>query len=112
MAIGLQGGLMTGEVCGAVSGAVLALGQLYGEQDPEIVTHLTGEFVNHFREERGAVRCSDIIGFNIGSMDKAADFSSIKGLLKFGLRGGKKMCEEIVTSAVEIVIDEINAWEE
>ena len=103
---------MAGEVCGAVSGAVMALGLKYGKQDPEIVNHLAGEFVNRFAEKNGALRCQDIIGFTIGSMDKAADFSSIKGLLKFGMRGGKGMCKGIVSSAVEIVMDEIQEWEE
>ena len=103
---------MAGEVCGAVSGAVMALGLKYGEEDPEIVTHLSGEFVKHFAEKNGAVRCHDIIGFNIGRIDKVADFSSIKGLIKFGMRGGKEMCKGILSSAVEIVMDDIQEWEE
>lgn len=111
IAIGLQGGLMVGEVCGAVSGAVLALGLLYGEEDPEIVTYQTEEFVHTFSEMNGAVRCEDIIGFNFGSMDKTTDINSLKGLLKFGLRGGKKMCKGIVSSSVEIIIDQIEEWE-
>jgi C_GCAxxG_C_C family probable redox protein len=103
---------MSGEVCGAISGAVLAIGIMYGKEDPEIVTHLTGEVVKRFAEKNGAVRCHDIIGFNIGSIDKAADLSSIKGLIKFGMRGGKEMCKEIVCSAVEIVLDELDEWEQ
>jgi C_GCAxxG_C_C family probable redox protein len=102
---------MSGEMCGAVSGAVLVLGLKYGAEDAEIVTHLSGELVNRFAEKNGAVRCQDIIGFNIGSIDKAADFNSIKGVLKFGMRGGKVMCKGIVSSAVEIVMDEIEEWE-
>jgi C_GCAxxG_C_C family probable redox protein len=103
---------MSGEACGALSGAVLAIGLMYGEEDPEIVTHLTGEVVKRFAEENGAVRCNDIIGFNIGSIDKVADFNSIKGLLRFGMRGGKTMCKSIVSSAVGIVMDELDEWEQ
>ena len=102
---------MAGEVCGAVSGAVLALGLLYGDEDPEIVTHLSHEYMERFTEQNGAVRCSDIIGFNLASIEKSIDFKSIKGLLKFGMQGGRKMCTGIVSSSVEICIDQIEEWE-
>jgi C_GCAxxG_C_C family probable redox protein len=109
--VGLQGGLMAGEVCGAVSGAVLAIGLLYGQDQSEAATHLTEQFMNRFVDKNGAVRCSDIIGFIIGNIDTAADLDSIKGLLMFGFRGGKKMCNGVVTSAVEVLLEELNDWE-
>lgn len=102
---------MAGEVCGALSGAALAIGLLYGEQEPEAVTHLTGEFVQRFADMNGAVRCSDIIGFNLGNVDKTPSLGDLKGMLKFGMRGGKKMCHEIVSRAVEVLLDQLEEWE-
>ena len=102
---------MAGEVCGALSGGAMAIGLLYGQDDKEIVTHLTEQFVHRFAERNGAVRCSDIIGFNIGSIETKADLNSIKGLLMFGMRGGKKMCKGVVSSAVEALLEELEEWE-
>ena len=101
-----------GEVCGAVSGGVLAIGLLYGEDQPEAANHLTEEFVGRFEERNSAVRCRDILGFDVNSMEEGnADLSSIKGLLKFGFRGGKNMCDEVVGSAVEELLDLLENWD-
>jgi C_GCAxxG_C_C family probable redox protein len=102
---------MVGEVCGALSGGALAIGLLYGQDEGEAVTHLTEQFMHRFAERNGAVRCSDIIGFNIGSIETVADFNSIKGLLMFGMRGGKKMCNKIVRGRVETLLEELEEWE-
>jgi C_GCAxxG_C_C family probable redox protein len=102
---------MAGEVCGAVSGAVLAIGLLYGKDQAEAATHLTEQIMCRFAEQNGAVRCSDIIGFNLGGIDTAADLDGIKGLLIFGFRGGKKMCNGVVSSAVRVLLEELNDWE-
>jgi C_GCAxxG_C_C family probable redox protein len=102
---------MVGEVCGAASGAVLAIGLLYGEEQDEAATYLTEQFMQRFADQNGAVRCSDIIGFNISTMETSANFASLKGLLRFGMRGGKKMCNGILSSTVEILLDQLEEWE-
>jgi C_GCAxxG_C_C family probable redox protein len=102
---------MVGEVCGALSGAALAIGLLYGEDQDEAAIHLTEQFMQRFAEQNASVRCSDIVGFNIGSIDSAADMRSLKGLLMFGIRGGKKMCNKVVSSAVEALLEELEEWE-
>jgi len=102
---------MAGEVCGAVSGAALAIGLLYGEEQPEAATHLTEEFMRLFTERNGAVRCIDIIGFNIGSMSTGPDVKSVKNLLLFLAKGGKRVCNGVVRSAVEVLLDQLEEWE-
>ena len=57
------------------------------------------------------MRCSDIIGFNIHSIETKADLKSIKGLLTFGMRGGKKMCNGVVSNAVEALLEELEEWD-
>lgn len=101
---------MAGETCGAVSGAVLAIGLLYGE-DPELATHLTGEYMRRFRERHGKVRCADIIGFNIGSADSGLEISSKKDFILFLARGGKRGCNKVVGNAVQVLVEQLNEWE-
>lgn len=91
-----------GEVCGAVSGAALAIGLLYGEEQPEAATRLTKEFMGRFAEVNGAVRCIDITG---------VDMSSMKGLLLYFAKGGKKTCNRVVSSVVQVLLEQLNDWE-
>lgn len=102
---------MAGEVCGALSGAALAIGLLYGEEYDEAVPILTEEFMRQFAERNGAVRCADIIGFNLGTIGSKADLRSLKGLLLFGARGGKRACKGVVRNAVEVLLEQLEDWE-
>lgn len=102
---------MAGEVCGAVVGAVLALGLIYGEDSPEAVTHLTEQFMQRFKERNGAVRCVDIIGFNIGSVNTGFEVNSPRDFFLFLARGGKRGCNRVVKNAVEALLDEVEDWE-
>jgi len=65
-----------------------------------------------FAEQNGAVRCSEIIGFNLSNIQTTANLISLKGLLRFGMQGGKKMCNGIVSSTVEILLDQLEEWED
>jgi C_GCAxxG_C_C family probable redox protein len=101
---------MAGEVCGAVTGAALAIGLIYGE-DPELATHLTEEFMRRFKERHGKVRCMDIIGFNVGSASTGLEISSKKDFILFLARGGKRGCNKVVRNTVEVLVEQLNAWE-
>ena len=66
------------EVCGAFSGAVLVIGQLYGDDAPnspnkmevyKIVQHLA----ERFREERGSLVCREILEAMKNDKDQPAD---------------------------------------
>ncbi len=102
---------MAGEVCGAVSGAVLAIGLLYGLDQPEAVTHLSEQYMRRFAERNGDVRCIDIIGFNIGSASTEFEIGSAKDFFLFLARGGKRVCNKVVRNAVEVLLEELNEWE-
>ncbi len=65
---GLGGGIArNGSVCGAVSGAVLVLGLIYGQpgDDPDGAKEKTAAKVNQFIEEftksQGSINCKDLI---------------------------------------------------
>ena len=102
---------MAGEVCGALSGAALAIGLLYGEEQPEAATHLTEDFMRRFKEQNDVVRCIDIVGFNISSVSTSGEIADVKQLLLWLAKGGKRACNKIVGSAVEVLLETVNDWE-
>jgi C_GCAxxG_C_C family probable redox protein len=102
---------MAGEVCGALSGAVLAIGLIYGEEQEEAVPHLTESFMNRFAEQHGEIRCADIIGFNFAKVSTSEDMGSVKDIFWFIARGGKRQCNKVVANAVQVVLEELNEWE-
>ena len=71
MAAPLGGGMgREGEICGALSGALMVLGLQFGEARPEgkdEIYRITREFVEQFRAQHGAVRCSDLMGHDIST---------------------------------------------
>jgi C_GCAxxG_C_C family probable redox protein len=110
IASGFQGGMGTGDVCGAVSGGVMAIGMLYGQDQPEAANHLTREFVRVFEERNGAVRCIDLIGFDITIANTGEDIGSVKDLMLFFAKGGKRICNKAVSSAVELLLEQLEEW--
>lgn len=54
------GGMRRGEVCGAVTGALMALGMEYGDENNRKSTKSL-EFFKAFREEYGAILCKELI---------------------------------------------------
>jgi len=74
IASGFGGGISRkGEVCGAVSGAVMAIGLASGSSDPqdkEAKEHtyiLVQQFTGAFRDKHTHVRCPDLLGMDIGN---------------------------------------------
>lgn len=69
----LGGGIARqGEVCGAVIGALMALGLQRGSDTPqakEETYRITEEFVNRFKERRGTLLCRDLLGYDISTAD-------------------------------------------
>jgi C_GCAxxG_C_C family probable redox protein len=89
----------TGETCGAVSGALMALGLQSGfsEPDPqakERVYALAREYMRRFQERYGAVACKALIG---------VDLSTPEGLQKAREQDVfKTKCSQFIAGAVEI----------
>ena len=68
IACGLGGGCTIGEVCGAVSGAVMVIGLKYGQESVQnqgaksnCYAHVT-QFIDRFKEKNNAVTCRDLLG--------------------------------------------------
>jgi len=89
----------TGETCGAVSGALMALGLQFGfsvadPQAKESMYALTREFMRRFQERYGSVACKTLIG---------VDLSTPEGLQKAREQNVfKAKCSQFIAGAVEI----------
>ena len=57
------GGMRCGEVCGAVSGALMALGLKYGDENNRRCDK-SKAFLNAFKAEFGSILCRDILALH------------------------------------------------
>jgi len=92
-----------GEVCGAVSAGVLAIGLIYGQDQSEAlssaVSTKTREFVLRFADLNGALRCTDLTG---------VDMSSKKGVREYYDRKlNEEICYGVVSSAVKVLLEDL-----
>lgn len=98
---GLGGGFRAGEICGAVSGAVLVIGLKYGQSKPEDANakadcyQKTEEFINAYRSLHGSVICRELLGCDI-STKEGRETAQEKNL--FGT-----VCVEKVQKAIELL---------
>lgn len=101
LATSFGGGMREGEVCGAVTGALMALGLIKGhgvEEDlksKEEAYALTIEFNKRFKEKHGAIRCKELLGKDISNEKEFMELKE-EGTLK-------QKCPNYVSSAVEIL---------
>ena len=59
-----------GEVCGALSGALMILGLQYGRDRPndkEDIYQLAHEFIYQFQQRHGAILCRELLGHDIST---------------------------------------------
>ena len=73
VASGFGGGVRSGEICGAISGAVMAIGLV--EKDPRKVAALSRQCVESFRQEFGCVRCQELKQNRV-SCDRLIEFGA------------------------------------
>ncbi|MDL2258064.1 C-GCAxxG-C-C family protein [Eubacteriales bacterium OttesenSCG-928-K08] len=62
VAAGFGGGISTGDICGALTGAVMALGLLFVEEraHESNIKSLTAELINRYSEKMGAIDCQPL----------------------------------------------------
>jgi C_GCAxxG_C_C family probable redox protein len=66
----------TGNICGAVSGAILVIGLKYGKTKmgddaaTEKTRALVREFIQEFTERHGSVNCTELLGFDLSNPDE------------------------------------------
>lgn len=95
------GGARKGEMCGAVSGALMVLGLKYGhchvqnDEEKANAYRIAEDFMNRFIEKNGTVVCRELLEYDVS---KPEDMEKIKELSLF-----KTRCPEMIRCATEIV---------
>lgn len=100
---GFGGGMLAGETCGAVVGALMAIGCKNGAWQPgdlaakNAVMAQIASFRTQFAEKNGSCMCRDLLGYNIGIPEEAEKIGEL-GLTQ-------KICPGVILSAVELLND-------
>jgi len=99
IAAGFGGGVARqGETCGAVTGALMALGLAragLNPEDKEENYRLAQEFLGHFKGKRGSLLCRELIGYDL-SIPEERTKAQNSGVTK-------TICPSVVKEAVEIL---------
>ncbi len=104
IATNFGGGARKGEMCGAVSGALMVLGLFYGHSESDDretkakAYAMTEEYMNRFIKENGSVVCRELLGYDLSKSDEREKIME-KNLFR-------TLCPEIIRSAVDI-LDEL-----
>ncbi|MDR2183482.1 MAG: C-GCAxxG-C-C family protein [Clostridiales bacterium] len=101
MAAAFGGGFWRGDNCGAVCGAMMAIGMKYGHCNPgddeasDMVMAKTKEFADAFIGRNGSLACRDLVQYDFrqeGELDKAFESGRID-----------EFCPKMVQDALEIL---------
>ncbi|MCR4428202.1 MAG: C-GCAxxG-C-C family protein [Caldiserica bacterium] len=100
IATGFGGGFSrTKNICGAVTGAIMGLGLIFGRDDPrgnkETCYKKTQEFIDSFLSRFGSLKCFELSG---------VDFNTSEGLKLYKEKVHRECCVKLVRFAVEKVI--------
>jgi len=91
---GFGGGMNHGETCGAVIGATLVLGLLYGDNKPLLIEK-TEAFRKEFSKQHNSCICKEILHYDISKEEEKAKIFN-EGLL-FSL------CPKVVVDSISIL---------
>jgi len=100
---GFGGGMCQGEICGAVTGAVMVLGLKYGQNEAgdkeakEKTYEIVKEFSNRFKDINGSIICKELLDFDL-SKENARKIAKEKGLFT-------TICPKVIRDAVTILED-------
>lgn len=92
-------GMRKGEVCGACTGALMALGLKYGESKA-MSNEACKRFLDEFKKENGSYICNDLLGCDITTKE-GVEFATENKLFK-------EFCPKMVESAAKITEKIIN----
>ena len=90
------GGMLMGQTCGAVTGALMAIGLAF--EDTEKAHEKAQEFTKRFAERNGSCLCEKLLGCNMG-IPEEKERARAEGKLT-------QLCPGLVVSALEL-LDEI-----
>jgi len=98
-----------GEVCGAVTGAVMFLGLLAGRrglpllEEKSLAYSLALEFMDQFRNRCGNLRCRELLGYDVSDPEKLERVKSA-GIFE-------SVCPRFVRTSAEILVEMIEKYQ-
>ena len=101
MSAAFAGGMFRGDTCGAVTGALMALGLAYGD-DAALTAEKTAEFQAAFTERFGSTICREILGYDLsvpGELEKARASGKMMDLCSMFVRGASEILQELLKDA-------------
>ena len=103
VAAAFGGGMMRhGEVCGAVTGALMALGLKFGsatEDDEEAVRNASQELMRRFEEEKGSLLCRELLGYRLivpEELTQARESGVFQSRCPFFVERATELAKEII----------------
>lgn len=100
-------GMRKGEVCGACTGALMALGLKYGQCSEDDIdarlktNEVTDKFMSEFKQENGSYMCNELLGCDL-STEKGIATALEKNLFT-------EFCPKMVESATKITEEILNS---
>ncbi len=72
---------LTGNVCGAVTGALMTLGLIANNNIQEI-TKISSQFIEEFKKIHGTIICRELIGFEISNIEAFNEADHVETIKK------------------------------
>lgn len=101
VASGFGAGMRCAQTCGAVTGALMALGLKYGQTEAEdqetkmAMNQKVTDFHNQFKLKRNTIVCKELLGHDMTTPEGKSQIIE-KGL-------ARSVCDQLILEAVEIV---------
>lgn len=101
IATGFGGGCREGEVCGTITGALMAIGLKYGHyKEGDLETKkkayaITREFINEFKNKHKTIICKELLGYDLTKEDELKQIND-QDLFN-------NLCPKYVKEAVELL---------
>lgn len=101
MAAAFAGGMFRGDTCGAVTGAMMAIGLAYGD-DPKLVEEKAAAFHAAFLERFGSTCCRELLGYDLsvpGELEKARESGKMTDVCPTQVRVASEILQELLKDA-------------
>lgn len=91
-----------GEVCGAVTGALMALGLKYGSDlpdDDDAIREASQELMQRFKEKNGSLLCRELLGYRLNipeEREKAKESGAFSTICSHLVQNATELAEEIL----------------
>ncbi len=96
------GGMLMGEVCGVITGALMAIGLKYGHSNPEnlmeqkeIMMAKSTEFREKLMEKHGSLICRPLLGYDVSKPEELQEALESGRMLDF--------CPKLAKDAIDIL---------